>query len=114
MTVTIGGYGYHVLTATNQAEWQRGLMNYTFACTVPGGCINGMLFIFPSNETTCFWMKNTPEPLVQIWISNGNITKVYNAIPYDTKNVCGAGNEVLELYSLLPINATVGSRLTQK
>ena len=86
-------------------------MNYTFACSTPGLCVNGMLFVFPSNGTTCFWMKNTPEPLVQMWVSNGTITSIYNATPESTASVCGLGDEVLELYSRLPINAKLGYQI---
>lgn len=110
--VGLGGYSYNVFLATNQSEWRRGLMNYTFACATPGGCANGMLFVFPSSVSTCFWMKDTPEPLVQIWALNGIVTQVYNAIPEDTASVCGFGNEVLELNSRLPINAAVGAMLS--
>ncbi len=109
--ITVGGYSYHVLLATNQAQWQQGLMNYTFACSAPGLCVNGMLFVFPSSGTECFWMKDTPEPLAQIWISNGTVTSVYNASPESTASVCGAGNEVLELYSRLSINAAPGDKV---
>jgi uncharacterized membrane protein (UPF0127 family) len=111
--VRLGGYSYDVLSATNSAQWDQGLMNYTFACASPGNCVNGMLFVFPSDKQWCFWMKNTPEPLVQLWFSNGIVTNRYNATPESTTNVCGTGNEVLELYSKLPINATIGSRLAQ-
>ena len=92
----------------------EGLMNYTFSCNVPGGCINGMMFVFPSNMSSCFWMKDTPEPLFQLWILNGTITRVYIASPENTTSVCGDGNEVLELYSRLALNAQAGSIIEQK
>jgi uncharacterized membrane protein (UPF0127 family) len=71
-----------------------------------------MLFVFPSNSSECFWMEDTPEPLTQVWISNGTITNVYNATPESTASVCAYGNWVLELYSRLPLNLSIGGRAT--
>jgi uncharacterized protein len=110
--VSVGGYSYNVLLAFNQSQWERGLMNYTFSCTEPGACTNGMLFVFPYNGSECFWMKDTPQPLYQVWISGNVVTNVYNAVPEDTTSVCAYGNEVLELYSRLPLNLSVGEDAT--
>ena len=98
-SVQAGGYSYNVLLALNQSEWVQGLMNYTFQCSTPGACVNGMLFVFPYNGTECFWMKNTPQPLLQAWISGNTITEAYYGKPENTSTVCAYGNEVLELYS---------------
>lgn len=108
--VTVGSHSYFVLLATDAQQWQHGLMGYTFACRAPGMCVNGMLFVFPSSGNVCFWMKDTPEPLIQVWIDNGTVTNVYNATPKSTTSVCAKGDAVLELYSRLPYNISVGSR----
>jgi uncharacterized membrane protein (UPF0127 family) len=109
--VSAGGRTYFVLLATNQQQWVRGLMFYNFSCSYPGMCVNGMLFIFPTTKTECFWMENTPQPLTQIWIDNGTVTDVYRATPESTSSVCAVGNQVLELNSNLPYNITVGSQV---
>jgi uncharacterized membrane protein (UPF0127 family) len=110
--VSAGGYYYPVLLATNLQQWKHGLMNYTFSCSTPGMCINGMIFIFPSSASECFWMKDTPQPLTQIWIANGKVTEIYQATPESTTSVCAYGNQVLELNSNLPYNLSVGSTVS--
>lgn len=110
--ISVGGYKYLVLTANTQQEWERGLMNYTFSCSVPNMCVNGMLFIFPTSDSKCFWMKDTIEPLLQIWIYNGTVVNVYKATPENTISVCYDGDSVLELSSALPYNITPGSKVT--
>jgi uncharacterized membrane protein (UPF0127 family) len=103
---------YDVYTAQTMGEWTYGLMNYEFSCAIPNGCINGMLFLFPNESEQCFWMKNTTEPLTQIWIgTNGLVTAVYNATPEDTTTICHEGEAVLELYRYLPGRVTVGDSL---
>lgn len=114
VTVSLGGRSYSVLLATNSAEWERGLMNYGFSCVTPDDCINGMLFVFPDNGNWCFWMKDTPQPLYQIWIRNGSITNVYKGRPENTTTICAYGNEVLELYSRLPVNASLNGTVSVK
>jgi uncharacterized membrane protein (UPF0127 family) len=47
-----------VEAAVNAEQWQRGLMGRK---TMPAD--NGMLFLFPSPQTTGFWMKDTLIPL---------------------------------------------------
>jgi uncharacterized membrane protein (UPF0127 family) len=103
---------YDVYTAQTPGELLDGLMNYKFSCAIPNGCINGMLFLFPNDSQQCFWMKNTPEPLTQIWFNaSGVVTAVYNAAPEDTNTVCNEGNAVLELYSDMPEQVHVGDYL---
>ncbi len=57
----------------------RGLM---FREELPEG--TGMLFVFPSETTSPFWMKNTPISLDLIFIKQGEIVSlIENAVPYD-------------------------------
>jgi uncharacterized membrane protein (UPF0127 family) len=57
----------------------KGLM---FRESLPEG--TGMLFVFPSETTSAFWMKNTPISLDLIFIKQGEIVAlIENAIPYD-------------------------------
>ncbi|MDE1865109.1 MAG: DUF192 domain-containing protein [Candidatus Micrarchaeota archaeon] len=110
--VRIGGYSYNVLLALNEQEWKTGLMNYTFSCSEPGLCNNGMLFVFPYNGSQCFWMKDTTEPLYQVWISGNVVTSFYKATPESTNSVCSYGDKVLELYSKLPLNLSIGENVS--
>ena len=61
----------------------------------------GMIFVFPTEETQAFWMKNTPIPLDMIFISaQGQIVGIVeNAIPFslDSRSVSGRSRYVLEI-----------------
>ena len=64
--------------ADTPAKRERGLM---FRPSVPEG--TGMLFLFPRETRTPFWMKNTPAPLDMIFIRDGRIVSlIENAVPY--------------------------------
>ncbi|MFC2154202.1 DUF192 domain-containing protein [Candidatus Altiarchaeota archaeon] len=52
--------------ADDRQEISRGLM-FTQVLAED----QGMLFVFPKEETTSFWMKNTLIPLDMIWITEG-------------------------------------------
>lgn len=44
----------------------------------------GALFVFPEKKLSSFWMKNTPRALDIIFISNNQITCIYEgARPFD-------------------------------
>lgn len=91
--VFVGNQPYNVLIARNLSEQEQGLMNYT---NLSAGGIAGELFINLPGRS-CFWMKNTPEPLTQSWINYGKVVYVYNATPSDLNTVCADGTSVLEL-----------------
>jgi len=61
----------------------------------------GMFFIFATDETQAFWMKNTPIPLDLIFISAGRriVGIVENAIPFslDSRSVSDKSRYVLEI-----------------
>jgi uncharacterized membrane protein (UPF0127 family) len=107
---------YAAFHATTQSQMVEGLMNYTFgSCTADetnSTCANepvGELFSFGYTANQCFWMKNTPEELIQAWLSeNGTVTYVYDGIPYSTNVVCSNGSAVLELGKTLGIPLKVG------
>ena len=50
-------------TATNQAQWQEGLMNKAVTNTTT------MLFAFPYFSPWQFWMFDTPTSLDMIWVN---------------------------------------------
>lgn len=58
----------------------------------------GMLFVMNSSEQICMWMENTKIPLEQVWInSDGSISFIKNATPYNTNITCAQGKYVLEV-----------------
>lgn len=105
---------YTVFHATTQHQLTEGLMNYTFDnCTHnQASCANmiiGELFSFGSYANVCFWMENTPEPLIQAWLSkNGTVSYIYDGIPYSTNIICANGSAVLELGKNLNIPLHIG------
>jgi uncharacterized membrane protein (UPF0127 family) len=63
-------------TATNQAQWQEGLMNKPVTNTTT------MLFAFPYFSHWQFWMFDTPTSLDMIWVNaTGNSGKVVYIVP---------------------------------
>ena len=61
----------------------------------------GMIFLFPSESTHSFWMKNTPIPLDMIFIGSDRkiVGIVEQAVPFstDSRSVPGASQFVLEI-----------------
>lgn len=50
---------------------------------------HGMLFVFPVETTTCFWMRNTPLPLSIAFInSEGRIVNIANMQPLTETSHC--------------------------
>lgn len=50
---------------------------------------HGMLFVFETETTTCFWMKNTPLPLSIAFIgSDGRIVNIADMQPLDETPHC--------------------------
>jgi len=69
--------------ARTQAQHQQGFM---YRKTVKDG--EGMLFIFDSDETRSFWMKNTLVPLSIAYIaSDGRILEIYDMEPGNLNSV---------------------------
>jgi uncharacterized membrane protein (UPF0127 family) len=57
----------------------------------------GMMFVTASSQNLCFWMKDTPLPLQQDWISsNGTVVYIYQAQPESLNTVCKTATDVLE------------------
>jgi len=49
----------------------------------------GMLFVFESRETQCFWMKNTPLPLTIAFLADdGRIVSLADMQPHDETSHC--------------------------
>lgn len=58
-------------------RWERGLMG---RASLPPD--SGMLFVFPSDETVSFWMRDTPLPLSIAFVdSSGSVLSVQDMAP---------------------------------
>lgn len=72
--------------AATQASRSYGLMNRS---SLPED--HGMLFVFDTDEATCFWMKNTPLPLSIAFIdAQGVILNIADMQPHTTDTHCPA------------------------
>jgi uncharacterized membrane protein (UPF0127 family) len=57
----------------------------------------GMIFVTARTQSLCFWMRNTPLPLQQVWISaNGTVVYTYQAQPDSLNTICHTSMTVLE------------------
>ncbi|VVA43987.1 conserved hypothetical protein [Candidatus Roizmanbacteria bacterium] len=64
----INSKNYCLLTASNQEQWEKGLMFYKKPVN-----FDGMIFIFPNKETRSFWNKNTYLDLDLYWMNEDKI-----------------------------------------
>lgn len=64
----INSKSYCLLTASNQEQWERGLMFYKKPVN-----FDGMLFIFPNKEIRSFWNKNTYMDLNLYWMDDDKV-----------------------------------------
>ncbi len=67
----LNGKTYRLLTATTQAQWEKGLMFYRKKSELKGA--DGMIFIFPSATIESFWNENTYLDLELYWIRGKEI-----------------------------------------
>jgi uncharacterized membrane protein (UPF0127 family) len=111
---TISGLAY---VASDSSEQAQGFQNVNSFGDCNGHttdnitCI-GMIFVFTSEQSLCFWMHNTILPLQQVWISgNGTVTAIFQAMPENDKVVCHSGMYVLETSPTLRI--LVGDTIRQ-
>lgn len=79
--------------ADNAAERAEGLM---FRENLPEG--EGMLFIFPSETQSSFWMKNTPISLDLIFINEGVIVDIIeDTVPFSETLLTPGSNYIMTL-----------------
>jgi uncharacterized membrane protein (UPF0127 family) len=62
---------YCLLTASNQEQWTKGLMNYWDKKELNGA--DGMIFIFPDKQKREFWNKNTYLDLNIYWLDGNKV-----------------------------------------
>lgn len=79
---SINNKNYCLLTASNQEQWQKGLMFYKKPVN-----FDGMIFLFPDKQMRNFWNKNTYVDLDIYWM-NGDMVVGKNYLPsiLKTKN----------------------------
>lgn len=64
----INSKNYCLLTANNQAQWEKGLMFYKKPVN-----FDGMIFIFPDKQIRSFWNKNTYLNLDLYWMDDKKV-----------------------------------------
>lgn len=67
-TYQVNNKNYCLLMASNQEQWQKGLMFYKKPLN-----FNGMIFIFPEKEIRSFWNENTYLDLDLYWMDDDKI-----------------------------------------
>ena len=73
----VGGIGLLVAVADDPAERSQGLMGID-----QFGDVDGMLFVFPREALSGFWMKDTPVPLdIAFFGDDGALVDVLNMVP---------------------------------
>jgi uncharacterized membrane protein (UPF0127 family) len=105
-----------VYVASSTQQQVQGFQNVTtfgncngFSTNLSTRCL-GMIFVTSYTQNLCFWMRNTPLALQQVWISaNGTVVYIFEAQPESLKTVCQSGVDVLETSPTLPIS--VGDRI---
>jgi uncharacterized membrane protein (UPF0127 family) len=85
-TVRINGHSFKVWVADDSEEQTRGLMFVTAEEMAPleDGTERGMWFLFSTDRSTGFWMRNTIIPLDIAFISSeGVIVTIHTMAPLD-------------------------------
>lgn len=97
--VKIEGKNYQLKTATNAAEWSRGLM------FVEGKQdYDGMIFYFPDTAMRTFWNMNTLVDLDILWMDNEKVLgksllpSIKKSKSVTTVSSPGPANRVVELF----------------
>ena len=98
---------FFVYVARTESQLEQGYMNSTSLgdCDSHASKCLGMLFVFPSEQNECFWMKNTIIPLKQVWINSSfEAEYIYNATtPESTAVICHSGTYILETSPSQPV-----------
>jgi uncharacterized membrane protein (UPF0127 family) len=84
--ILVGGVEFEVWLATTFAQQQQGLMNATEEQLepLPDGTPRGMLFVFATEATRSFWMRDTYVPLDLAYATaDGMIVEIHDLAPLD-------------------------------
>ena len=88
-TVGIKEHSFRVWIADQPDVRERGMMKVTAqqAAPLPDGTERGMIFVFPREQRSGFWMKNTIIPLDIAFIrTDGTIVTIHTMAPLDTRS----------------------------
>tara|TARA_B100000959_G_scaffold272831_1_gene322651 strand:- start:13682 stop:14110 length:429 start_codon:yes stop_codon:yes gene_type:complete len=78
----------NLIISNTDAARRKGLMNQSFLEKN-----TGMLFIWPSSNKQCMWMKNTSLPLSVAYLSSdGRILEIYDMVPFSEDSICSMKN----------------------
>lgn len=84
LELRLGGHPLRVEVAATPAQRATGLMG-----RAPLRADEGMLFVFPGDDTRCLWMRDTPSPLAAAFISaKGEILNVTEMQPLTDTHHC--------------------------
>jgi len=84
LELRLGGHLLRVEIADTPAERALGLMG-----RAPLRADEGMLFVFPGDDTRCLWMRDTPSPLAAAFITAwGDILNVAEMQPLTDTHHC--------------------------
>lgn len=84
LELQLGGHPLRVEVAATPAQRATGLMG-----RAPLGANEGMLFVFPGDDTRCLWMRDTPSPLAAAFITaKGEILNVTEMQPLTDTHHC--------------------------
>ena len=83
VTLKVNDTPLTVQVADDEAEREKGLM---YVKTMPANA--GMVFVFPTEQTLAFWMKNTAIDLDVVFLDHaGTVVAVKTMRAYDLTNV---------------------------
>lgn len=86
LDMTIGLYRIDAEVAADQGNRMQGLMHRRSM-----GQHQGMLFVFPEENTHCMWMQNTHIPLSVAFLDReGRIINIENMKPHTEDNHCAS------------------------
>jgi hypothetical protein len=71
LNYNLNGKTYKLMTAKNNSQWTKGLMNYRSKKELNGA--DGMIFIFPDRQLRQFWNENTYLDLDVYWIDDDKV-----------------------------------------
>ena len=98
----------HLQVATTSSQRERGLMGVTRLQPH-----NGMLFVFDSDATVGFWMKNTLISLDMVFVgADGIIRHVYSRVPVVSATIPDADIPVEQGAAKYVIELPAGEALT--
>jgi uncharacterized membrane protein (UPF0127 family) len=79
--------GMHLITAELATTFQSRMIGMMFREKTPPN--HGMLFVFETQASQCFWMRNTPLPLSIAFIDDdGTITQIEDMAPRNDATHC--------------------------